>query len=61
MHLKQNEQNDAATVFDVTEEDFDAAVVARSQQTPVLVDIGADWCAPYTATVADAAPSVAAV
>ena len=46
MHSKQNEQNDAATVFDVTEEDFDAAVVARSQQTPVLVDIGADWCAP---------------
>jgi len=43
MHLKQN---DATTVFDVTEEDFDAAVVARSQQTPVLVDIGADWCAP---------------
>jgi len=38
---------DATTaVFDVTEEDFDAAVVVRSQQTPVLVDIGADWCAP---------------
>ncbi|MDA8257499.1 MAG: thioredoxin domain-containing protein [Betaproteobacteria bacterium] len=43
MHLLQHA---AATVFDVTEEDFDAAVVARSQQTPVLVDIGADWCAP---------------
>ncbi|MCM2288291.1 MAG: thioredoxin domain-containing protein [Sulfuritalea sp.] len=43
MHLKQHA---TATVFDVTEEDFDAAVVARSQQTPVLVDIGADWCAP---------------
>jgi len=35
-----------AAIFDVTEEDFDTAVVARSQQAPVLVDIGADWCAP---------------
>ncbi len=43
MHTKQDA---TATIFDVTEEDFDAAVVARSQQTPVLVDIGADWCAP---------------
>jgi putative thioredoxin len=43
MHLKQNTTE---TIFDVTEEDFDAAVVARSQQTPVLLDIGADWCAP---------------
>jgi putative thioredoxin len=43
MHLKHDS---TAIVFDVTEEDFDAAVVARSQQTPVLVDIGADWCAP---------------
>ena len=43
MHSKQVA---TTTIFDVTEEDFDAAVVARSQQTPVLVDIGADWCAP---------------
>jgi thioredoxin 1 len=43
MHLKHDS---TAIVFDVTEEDFDAAVVARSQQTPVLVDIGADWCSP---------------
>ena len=43
MHVKIG---DTATIFDVTEEDFDAAVVARSQHTPVLVDIGADWCAP---------------
>ena len=43
MHLKQDTTE---TVFDVTEEDFDIAVVERSQQTPVLVDIGADWCAP---------------
>lgn len=33
-------------VFDVTEENFDQLVVARSHQTPVLVDISADWCAP---------------
>jgi len=26
--------------------DFDEAVVARSHETPVLVDISADWCAP---------------
>ncbi len=43
MHTRQD---DEAIVFDVTEEDFDAAVVVRSQQTPVLVDIGADWCSP---------------
>ncbi len=43
MHLKQDA---TTTIFDVTEEDFDAAVVIRSQQIPVLVDIGADWCAP---------------
>ena len=42
----QSKQEATGTVFDVTEEDFEAAVVARSQQTPVLVDIGADWCAP---------------
>ena len=50
MHMKSGAAHHpvehVATAFDVTEEDFDAAVVARSQQTPVLVDIGADWCAP---------------
>jgi len=30
----------------VEEADFDQLVVVRSQQTPVLVDISADWCAP---------------
>ena len=43
MHLKHKA---TATNFDVTEANFDAAVVARSQQTPVLVYTGADLCAP---------------
>ncbi len=43
MHTKQEA---TATIFDATEEDFETAVVARSHETPVLVDIGADWCAP---------------
>jgi putative thioredoxin len=50
MHLKHDS---TAIVFDVTEEDFDAAVVARSQQTPVLVDIGADWCSPCLGPLLD--------
>ena len=33
-------------IFNATEADFDQLVVARSHQVPVLVDIGADWCAP---------------
>jgi putative thioredoxin len=32
--------------FDVTEDNFDQLVVVRSHETPVLVDISADWCAP---------------
>lgn len=32
--------------YNVEEADFDQLVVARSHQTPVLVDISADWCAP---------------
>jgi putative thioredoxin len=32
--------------FDVTEDDFDQLVVTRSHETPVLLDISADWCAP---------------
>ena len=31
---------------DVEESDFDEMVVARSHELPVLLDIGADWCAP---------------
>ncbi len=32
--------------FDVTEDDFDQLVVARSHEVPILLDISADWCAP---------------
>ena len=33
-------------VYNVEESNFDQLVVARSHETPVLVDISADWCAP---------------
>ena len=36
----------AAHSYDVEEADFDEKVVARSHHVPVLVDIGAEWCAP---------------
>jgi thioredoxin 1 len=32
--------------YDVEEADFDELVVARSQEIPVLLDIGAEWCSP---------------
>lgn len=32
--------------YNVEEADFDQLVVLRSHETPVLVDISADWCAP---------------
>jgi len=32
--------------YDVEEADFEQLVVARSHAAPVLVDIGAEWCAP---------------
>ena len=33
-------------IFDATEHNFEAAVVLRSRQAPILVDSGAEWCAP---------------
>jgi thioredoxin 1 len=32
--------------YDVVEADFDALVLARSQEVPVVLDIGAEWCGP---------------
>lgn len=32
--------------YDVEEATFQELVVERSQQAPILMDIGADWCAP---------------
>ena len=38
--------NEIAHITDVTAETFQAQVVARSHQVPVLVDYWADWCGP---------------
>lgn len=32
--------------YDVQESSFEALVVAHSNQVPVVLDIGADWCGP---------------
>ncbi|MBK8357989.1 MAG: thioredoxin [Comamonadaceae bacterium] len=32
--------------YDVVEADFDAMVLGRSHEVPVVLDIGAEWCSP---------------
>jgi thioredoxin 1 len=32
--------------YDVEEADFEERVIALSHQTPILLDIGAEWCGP---------------
>jgi thioredoxin-like negative regulator of GroEL len=43
---QQQAPHEPPAIIDVTEDDFESAVVAASHARPVLVDIGADWCGP---------------
>src|SRR5215472_18125295 len=36
----------AANIIDVTDESFNAEVVARSRTVPVILDLWAEWCGP---------------
>lgn len=33
-------------IYNVEEADFDELVIAKSHETPILLDISAEWCAP---------------
>ncbi|HEU0187276.1 MAG TPA: thioredoxin domain-containing protein [Gallionellaceae bacterium] len=39
-------KNQHSYIYNVEEIDFDKLVVERSHQTPILMDISAEWCGP---------------